>query len=51
LKARPVSGVILDGEAVAHCEKGLPDFHGLLGDGAASASGAAGGGHPHRDEH
>jgi hypothetical protein len=37
LKALPVSGVILDGEAVAHCDKGLPDFHGLLGDGAASA--------------
>jgi bifunctional non-homologous end joining protein LigD len=30
LKALPVSSVILDGEAVAHCDKGLPD-------GAASA--------------
>jgi hypothetical protein len=37
LKALPVSSVILDGEAVAHCDKGLPDFHGLLGDGASSA--------------
>jgi bifunctional non-homologous end joining protein LigD len=37
VKALPFSGVILDGEAVAHCDKGLPDFHGLLGDGAASA--------------
>jgi bifunctional non-homologous end joining protein LigD len=37
LKALPVSSVILDGEAVAHCPKGLPDFHGLLGDGASSA--------------
>jgi len=36
LKALPVSSVILDGEAVAHCDKGLPDFHGLLGDGASS---------------
>jgi hypothetical protein len=37
LRALPFSSVILDGEAVAHCDKGLPDFHGLLGDGAASA--------------
>ena len=37
LKALPASSVILDGEAVAHCAEGLPDFHGLLGDGAASA--------------
>jgi hypothetical protein len=22
---------VLDGEAVAHCSEGLPDFHGLLG--------------------
>ena len=36
MKALPVSSVILDGEAVAHCPKGLPDFHGLLGDGASS---------------
>jgi bifunctional non-homologous end joining protein LigD len=37
LRALPCSSVILDGEAVAHCAEGLPDFHGLLGDGAASA--------------
>src|SRR5918993_1778084 len=37
VRALPFSSVILDGEAVAHCPKGLPDFHGLLGDGAASA--------------
>jgi bifunctional non-homologous end joining protein LigD len=34
MQKRPV---ILDGEAVAHCPKGLPDFHGLFGDGAAAA--------------
>jgi bifunctional non-homologous end joining protein LigD len=37
VRALPFSGVVLDGEAVAHCPEGLPDFHGLLGDGAASA--------------
>jgi bifunctional non-homologous end joining protein LigD len=37
LRALPFSSVILDGEAVAHSPEGLPDFHGLLGDGAASA--------------
>jgi bifunctional non-homologous end joining protein LigD len=37
VRALPFSGVVLDGEAVAHCDEGLPDFHGLLGDGAASA--------------
>jgi bifunctional non-homologous end joining protein LigD len=37
LRALPFSSVILDGEAVAHCAEGLPDFHRLLGDGAASA--------------
>jgi bifunctional non-homologous end joining protein LigD len=37
LRALPASSVILDGEAVAHCPEGMPDFHGLLGDGAASA--------------
>jgi len=30
--------IVLDGEAVAHCEKGLPDYNALLGrDGCASA--------------
>src|SRR3954451_9517735 len=30
---------VLDGEAVAHCSEGLPDFHGLLGrDGQRTAS-------------
>jgi bifunctional non-homologous end joining protein LigD len=37
VRALPFSGVILDGHAVAHCPKGLPDFHRLLGDGAAAA--------------
>jgi bifunctional non-homologous end joining protein LigD len=37
VRALPFSSVILDGEAVAHCAEGLPDFHGLLGDRAASA--------------
>jgi bifunctional non-homologous end joining protein LigD len=37
VRVLPFSSVILDGEAVAHCDKGMPDFHGLLGDGAASA--------------
>ena len=27
----PPAKVVLDGEAVAHCPKGLPDFNGLLG--------------------
>jgi bifunctional non-homologous end joining protein LigD len=26
----PVTRIVLDGEAVAHCSKGLPDFHALL---------------------
>ena len=29
--------VMIDGEAVAHCLDGLPDFHRLLGDGQATA--------------
>ena len=29
--------VVLDGEAVAHCLDGLPDFHRLLGDGKPTA--------------
>ena len=29
--------MVLDGEAVAHCDKGLPHFHGLLSDGAKTA--------------
>jgi ATP-dependent DNA ligase len=28
---------MLDGEAVAHCLEGLPNFHKLLADGQASA--------------
>src|SRR5829696_1908956 len=27
----PVTRIALDGEAVAHCPEGLPDFHALLG--------------------
>src|SRR5215211_4486975 len=36
--ALPAARIVLDGEAVAHCPKGLPDFHALLGrSGAAKA--------------
>jgi bifunctional non-homologous end joining protein LigD len=38
LRALPIDQLVIDGEAVAHCAEGLPDFHGLLGDGAASAT-------------
>ena len=31
VRALPASRVVLDGEAVAHCPEGLPDFHALLG--------------------
>jgi ATP-dependent DNA ligase len=38
LRALAVDHIILDGEAVAHCAQGLPNFHGLRSkDGAASA--------------
>jgi bifunctional non-homologous end joining protein LigD len=38
MRALPFSRVMLDGEAVAHCLDGLPDFHRLLsGDGQANA--------------
>src|SRR5215213_6052646 len=37
VRALPVSCIVLDGEAVAHCLEGLPAFHRLLGDGQASA--------------
>jgi len=30
LRSLPVSHAVLDGEAVAHCENGLPDFHRTL---------------------
>jgi bifunctional non-homologous end joining protein LigD len=29
LQALPVDQIVLDGEAMAHCDEGLPDFHGL----------------------
>jgi bifunctional non-homologous end joining protein LigD len=29
--ALPFARIVLDGEAVAHCPEGLPDFHALLG--------------------
>jgi hypothetical protein len=29
--AMPVTRMVLDGEAVAHCPEGLPDFNALLG--------------------
>ena len=34
---RSLPRIMLDGEAVAHCLDGLPDFHRLLGDGQATA--------------
>ena len=38
LWALPVDHIMLDGEAVAHCAEGLPNFHGLRSkDGAAGA--------------
>jgi bifunctional non-homologous end joining protein LigD len=38
VRALPASRIVLDGEAVAHCLDGLPDFHKLLGnDGKATA--------------
>src|SRR5688572_11509473 len=37
MRALPFKRVMLDGEAVAHCLDGLPDFHRLLGDGQATA--------------
>jgi ATP-dependent DNA ligase len=37
MHALPFKRVILDGEAVAHCLDGLPDFHRLLGHGQATA--------------
>ena len=30
IMALPVTRIVLDGEAVAHCPKGLPDFDALL---------------------
>src|SRR3954466_426246 len=34
----PFARIVIDGEAVAHCPEGLPDFHALLGrSGAATA--------------
>jgi hypothetical protein len=29
LQALPPAQIVLDGEAMAHCDEGLPDFHGL----------------------
>ncbi|MCC2651921.1 MAG: hypothetical protein K0Q60_2084 [Microvirga sp.] len=37
MRALPFKRVMLDGEAVAHCLDGLPDFHRLVGDGQATA--------------
>ena len=37
MRALPFKRLMLDGEAVAHCLDGLPDFHRLLGDGQATA--------------
>ena len=36
--SRAVYDIVLDGEAMAHCKDGLPDFHGLRSeDGGADA--------------
>jgi bifunctional non-homologous end joining protein LigD len=37
LRELDVNDLVLDGEAVAHCVEGLPDFGRLLGDGKATA--------------
>jgi ATP-dependent DNA ligase len=37
VQALPFKRVMFDGEPVAHCLDGLPDFHRLLGDGQATA--------------
>jgi bifunctional non-homologous end joining protein LigD len=37
VRALPFRRLMFDGEAVAHCLDGLPDFHRLLGDGQATA--------------
>jgi bifunctional non-homologous end joining protein LigD len=36
--ALPFPRIVLDGEAVAHCPKGLPDFHVLLSRSGAAAA-------------
>ena len=36
--ALPFPRIVLDGEAVAHCPKGLPDFHALLSRSGAAAA-------------
>jgi bifunctional non-homologous end joining protein LigD len=37
IRALPFRRIMIDGEAVAHCPDGLPDFHRLLGNGQATA--------------
>jgi ATP-dependent DNA ligase len=37
MSAIDIDDMVLDGEAVAYCVDGLPDFHRLLGDGKATA--------------
>jgi bifunctional non-homologous end joining protein LigD len=37
LRELEADDLVLDGEAVAHCVDGLPDFHRLLGDGKTTA--------------
>src|SRR3954470_3939644 len=32
VRALPFARIMIDGEAVAHCREGLPDFYGLIGD-------------------
>ena len=37
LRSLPFEHLVIDGEAVAHCDQGLPDFHRLLSDGKRTA--------------
>jgi bifunctional non-homologous end joining protein LigD len=37
VRALHADDLVIDGEAVAHCHQGLPDFHRLLGDGKVTA--------------
>src|SRR5215208_4646773 len=38
IMALPATRIVLDGEPVAHCPEGLPDFHGPLMPGSADAT-------------
>jgi ATP-dependent DNA ligase len=36
IRELPVASIVLDGEALAHCVDGMPDFHGLRSNGGAA---------------